>query len=800
MLRIKKYNPFVLLVFQMTFAGLFYSYGQRSIESELGNQLIEYGQNNFQEKIFVHTDKSFYVCGEIMWFKLYNTDAFLNKPATISKVAYVELLSNDHKPVLQAKIELNEGTGSGSFMLPYSLSSGSYVFRAYTNWMKNYSPDFYFESGIIIINTFKRLNIRDIESPEINIQFFPEGGDLVNNLESKIAFHAVDENGHGVACKGVILDQNKDTVTSFQSLRFGMGYFSFTPASGKKYKAVVQSESGIMITKDLPVALERGYVMKLDFSGEDLIKLNVMTNVHDNEPVYLLIHTRNIVKQALMKIIKNNVTEITIHRADFGEGISHLTLFNFKQQPVCERLFFQPPKANLNISIAPDRQEYPIRNKVNIGLNSDLTNGPPTRADISVSVFMVDSMQTVVESDIQNYLWLCSELRGTIESPSYYFNVNEKDAEEAADNLMLTQGWSRFKWEDVLNNKKSSFQFLPEYEGLQIRGEIKDKMTRRPLSHVTSYLTIPGKKFAFKSSTSDQSGIISFTTNKLYGTNKIIIQPVTKGIEASTIDISDAFSEKHSFRKFPGLQVNEKNKDLLVGHSIGSQVENVFVPEEKQKFTWPAELDTTAFYGKPDKNYLLDDYTRFITMEEVMREFVAEIRIRKTKDQFSLNVKNEPYHNFFENNPLVILDGLPIFDMNKVMELDPLKIKKLDIVTRKYFSGNDVIEGIVSFRTYNGDLEGFKINSDALLTEYMGLQLHREFYSPAYDTKERVDSRLPDFRNLLYWAPNVKTDKNGFGQVSFYTSDKPGRYAIVAQGINTDGVAGSSVQFFDVRK
>ena len=138
----------------------FHVHGQQDMVNTLVNNLTAYNQQNPQEKIFAHTDKSFYVCGEIIWFKLYNVDALFDKPLTVSKIAYVELLNNEQKPVLQAKIELKEGTGSGSFILPFSLNSGTYVLRSYTNWMKNYNPDLFFESPLTVINTLKNFNDR----------------------------------------------------------------------------------------------------------------------------------------------------------------------------------------------------------------------------------------------------------------------------------------------------------------------------------------------------------------------------------------------------------------------------------------------------------------------------------------------------------------------------------------------------------------------------------------------------------------------------------------------------------------
>lgn len=194
----------------------------------------------------------------------------------------------------------------------------------------------------------------------------------------------------------------------------------------------------------------------------------------------------------------------------------------------------------------------------------------------------------------------------------------------------------------------------------------------------------------------------------------------------------------------------------------------------------------------------MDDYTRFVTMEEVMREYVAEVRVRKQQELYHFQVLNSPYKVFFENDPLLLLDGVPIFDIGKIVSFDPLKIKKIDVVTQRYYSGALVNYGIVSYKTYNGDLGGFQLDPAALVVEYEGLQLSREFYSPIYTAGNAQQNRLPDFRNVLYWSPEISTDKQGKAQLSFFTSEIPGTYAVFVQGITTGGSAGSSVITFSV--
>ncbi|HTQ28535.1 MAG TPA: hypothetical protein VMI35_10415, partial [Puia sp.] len=135
-----------------------------------------------------------------------------------------------------------------------------------------------------------------------------------------------------------------------------------------------------------------------------------------------------------------------------------------------------------------------------------------------------------------------------------------------------------------------------------------------------------------------------------------------------------------------------------------------------------------------------------------------------------------------------------------MIQEDPLKIKKIEVVTRHYFLGALEASGIVSYSTYRGDLDGYQLDPNALVLEYEGLQLQREFYAPVYDTPGQTASRVPDFRDLLYWLPDVRPGANGKKQISFYTSDRQGRYLLFIQGVSNNGKAGSGQLLFDVVK
>ena len=230
------------------------------------------------------------------------------------------------------------------------------------------------------------------------------------------------------------------------------------------------------------------------------------------------------------------------------------------------------------------------------------------------------------------------------------------------------------------------------------------------------------------------------------------------------------------------------------------QVQNVFTAEKLRPF-YPLNIDSSAFYLKPDKRYLLDNFVRFNTMEEVLREYVAEATVLRQKDGYFVGAIVRPFVDAVPQTvePLIILDGVPVFDRgNKIIQYDPKKVKTLDVLARKYFFGPLSFNSILNFTTYKGNLEGFQLDRHATIMDYEGIQLKREFYSPVYETESQLYDRKPDFRDLLYWSPEVKIDATGKKTISFYTSDQEGTYIIVLQGISSDGRTGVSKSSFKV--
>ncbi len=763
-----------------------------SIESRFN----QYKQQNLHEKLFVHTDKSFYLTGEILWIKVYDVDGATNKPLKISKTAYVDILDKANNPVMQAKIALNNASGNGSIYIPVNLDNGNYKLRAYTSWMKNYSPDYYFEKQISIVNPLKSPEqpITEAVAVDYDVQFFPEGGTLLTSVANKVAVRIVGTNGKGANLKGAVVNQRNDTVARFQPLKFGLGSFMLTPVKGDTYRALMRVGYKNVV-KNFPAATDQGYAMQLSDDGSGKLTIKVNSNI--NGPIYLFAHAARTVKAAENIYLNNGSAIFSIDKSKLDAGITHFTVFNSNKQPVCERLYFIRPKQKLLVQVNTTQASYGIRKKVGIAYTSQTQDGKPLTADLSMAVFRVDSLQKPEQVDIQSYLWLASELRGNIESPAWYLANATAETDTALDNLMLTQGWRQFDWNNVLSNTAPSFKFLPEYNGHVITGRITNAADNTPAEGIIAYLGIPGKRVQMYPAVSDSTGHLMFNTRDMYGPGEIIVQTNTQKDSTYHIEILSPFSEQFSNTSYPALQLNSATQPLLENYSVAMQAQNLYLAGKVKQFYAPA-IDTSAFYFKPYKTYMLDDFTRFTTMEEVLREYISEVNIVKPKNQYHIKTLGET--SFLSSDPMVMVDGIPIFNTNKVIGMDPLKVRKLEDIRSRYFYGPIAMDGIFSFTTYKGDMGGVEIDPHAVVLDYEGMQLQRKFYSPVYDTDAQTNSHMPDFRNVLYWLPTAGTDINGRNQASFYTSDQPGRYIAIIQGITKNGEAGMGYVTFEVVK
>ncbi len=756
------------------------SSGQNNMFDEISSSFQNYNNHVYHEKVFLHTDRTFYTVGEEIYFKAYLVDASTHHPSDLSAVIYVELIGKDTTVHAQAKVSMLNSSGAGSLFLSSKLNSGKYQLRAYTRWMRNFDSAYYFQKSISIFNPFRPMQFTKGSNSTYDIQFFPEGGHLVNSVESKLGVRAVNSNGKGVDYIGYLINNDTDTITTFLPLKFGLGSFYLTPVSGKSYEAHLYDSSDNLISKiQLPKAKEHGYVLSVQKETDRLgIAIKCDTSIASSQPVFLVIHCRGRVIEELALTLSQQSVSYALPIDQLGDGVNHITLFDADGNPICERLFFKHPGDMRHIQVSSAFWSYSPRDKVDLLINANqLTN-----AELSMSVYRLDEVQSLDKFNIVNYLLLNSDLTGQIESPWYYFG-GDSLVDNALDNLMLTHGWRRFDWKAILTTDQWNMGFFPEYVAPIVEGKVIDNRTKAPAPYQFVYLSRPGINFAFRTAKSNKNGEIYFEMNNVYGGGNVYAKMAEKPDSLFEIKLYDGYSKNYCLPSQAPLNISLSQKPALESRSVTMQLDHIYRPNDWQT----KAIDTTHFYGRPDESYYLDDYTRFPGMEEVMREYIRGVQARRHSSHYRFNVFNLNDGQLFSGEPLVLLDGLPIADMDIIMALDPLLINRIDVKRRKEFFGPMNFDGIVSIFSYDGQLAQRLLDGRMPVLDFDGLQKKRIYFAPTYDTQEKRDSRKPDFRELLYWNPSIHIKNAAPKELSFYTSDQTGTYHVLINGISNDG-------------
>jgi hypothetical protein len=423
-----------------------------------------------QEKVYLHFDNTSYAQGETIWFKAYVVTSTQHLPTTQSGVLYVELLNAKGKLLETKKLKIEYGQCHGEFPLNTinrDYFPGFYEIRAYTKGMLNFGEETVFSRVFPVFEESKadgNYTEEDLKDgldislpnhrpkPEIrknvNVDFYPEGGNLVTGLTSNIAFKAIDKHGQSIEIEGEICNPEGEILTAFTTLHAGMGLFSYLP-DGKKNKINVFYENK-KYTFDFLQSLAKGYVLQVNnFSKNTLMVQISKSSGMPQSLLGLSILCRGEVSFFQEIAFDSESYMLKIPKEILTGGVNQITLFDDKGKILAERLLFIYPKDEEQVFIetVPDKEEYQAMEKINI----DFITQPETV--FSVAVRDADSMIETPFTNIVTNLLLSSELKGYIENPDYYFDSANSNRIPAMDLLMMVQGWKRYEWQTMARVK-----------------------------------------------------------------------------------------------------------------------------------------------------------------------------------------------------------------------------------------------------------------------------------------------------------------------------------------------------------
>lgn len=346
------------------------------------------------------------------------------------------------------------------------------------------------------------------------------------------------------------------------------------------------------------------------------------------------------------------------------------------------------------------------------------------------------------------------------------------------------------------NGDNLSLKFIPEYEGEIIKGKIipVNPSQKNDISGHSVFISFPGRNGELYSSKSGANGEVEFFTDNVYGQRECVLEVVAKDTtQKYTVELMDPFLHPKitPAEKLILLPVYEKS---LQERSIGMQLSRRYAADSL--FTSSEPLHNPLFSDKK-KRYMLDDYTRFPVMEEVIIEYVYELKTRKTNNGAQLLVRWENDLNsneYAREHTLALVDGIPVFDHKKILDLDPLKIKSLEIFGDKYFIGNLSYTGIASFNTYTSDYSGLKFDKSVRIIDFEGAKPYS-----VMNGKEFENIKYPDFRSTILWEPIINIPASSVKKQLFRTSLIAGTYKIVVQGTTDTGEPLFAEKYFEVK-
>lgn len=757
-----------------------------------------------RERIFLHTDRQWYVFGDRIWFSAYVTGGSRLLPSGISSVLYVELIEPDGTLADRIAVEVESGRSKGSLTFNNArIQEGTFRVRAYTAWSLNFGDSYVFNADINVTTGEDALDaISETSAPDI--QFLPEGGNLVHDLPTRLAFKALSSNGLGKDISGKIYDENSEFSIEFNSDHLGMGVIpEFTPDINASYIAIADG-----VRYELPRVHPSGMVMSLD-EIDDQYVVNIQSQgVDTGDALLLFAHVRGEVFYASLVLMENGSGVTVLSKEKFPTGVVHFTLLGRDGAPAAERLALNiNPMAELETKLLTDQEEYGLRDEAVLRLQVTDSDGDAIPANASISVFddEIAGFKSNYTSAVTRLL-LESEINGYIENPGFYFSGTE-EAARAADLLMLTQGWRAYDMQQIADMDEISLFSMPE-QGFTVSGSVLSGFRGRPLEDATVVLSLGSGHEDLELSTTDEEGRFLVTELQIYGSQLITIRANdSQGRDRLRIELDEQFS---NLPDFDGIIAQSKfslnQPETEVFTSLDERAIQVQIDTERfvdaQMFGELDEIEVTA-----EREPEADRFERNLREGERASQrldfdeqpHMADIPFLQALNQLagvSVIGNTLTINTGFTNiggaslpPPLILIDDIES-DFDDLRILSSLDVQTVNVFRRSSelgFFGASGAGGVLSIRTRRGD-GGSQENIRGLITANVhGFTAPSQFYTPRYGITVPRDIEQPDTRITLFWDPELDISENG-ASVRFWTNDVPSTYRIVVQGITENGI------------
>ena len=720
-----------------------------------------------QEIAYLHTNKTTFLQGEQLGFSAYILDKHSKTLSTTASNLYVTLSDNKNHVLKKQLLKITGGSTYGSFALDSLVGSGSYILKAYTNWMNNFETPNFYAQAIEVLDVNPKSEVQNVKNRigPLDIQFFPEGGHLVNKVESTVGVTIKDSLGFGIPKSSLYLYNSENRLLdTIKTNRFGLGKFSLVPEANQTYYATHTKGSNDMMY-NLPLVKDIGIRMQIIHEGSG-ISLQLATNEKsleriNNKECNLLIHNGKNYKILPLPFFSTKAINKIIPQELLFPGINIFTLLDNANQPLCERIVF-------NHFGIPFNHIRDVKAKVEgDSLTVAMAFGSQTQENtkLSISVLPKASKAYNKHHDIISYSLLRPYVNGTIEDGRYYFTKVDSEKKAMLDVLLLTQGWSSYHWGSIR-------EFNPEpsytYEN-GISAIINHKVTT-----VEDFICYPsgGDASQFFQLTPEQpdyaiAALFPRTKEKLKISQlgkKGKVMPPNVSVVFEPNSIPDLIPKVFNLLGAKPLVVSDPvslRTKLVVDNGVELE-EVVLTAKRKRSRLEVLQSTSNGRVEAIDKSIA----ERYLNFQNYVREkgYFAEL----INGTFILNSRIPNFYGYPE--PRVYLDGVPL--NNPIRNGEPgsglgilygLELSDIDYIDinksglGESFNSGGVIR--IYTRTGNGPQDVQSKAENYKEFEYpLVFNTGRTFYVPKYSSYE---NSLYQFYGTVDWQPDLRINKSG---------------------------------------
>lgn len=650
---------------------------------------------------------------------------------------------------------------------------------------------------------------------ENDIQFFPEGGELITGIPTQVAFKAVSPSGLGIDLKGTVTDNDGNQITTFNAAHLGMGSFYLNTESGKTYKANISFSDGTSKTVTIPAAASSGITLQAIAGSPDLINFKIIANEtffqqNQGKSLYIVAQNGGRIYYAAQSKLNTQVTAAKIPTAKFPAGIVQLTLFSAAGQPVSERMLFVMPKSALHLSMKTDLPAYKQRQKVRLTISAkDSALHVPGNFSLSVTDQQKVPVDEAGETTILSSLLLTSDLAGYVERPNYYFVKTDEKKRAELDILMLTQGYRRFSYKELMANRFPAVSYAPE-QGITITGTLRDR-TGMPVKKGALRLTSPGRNLSAETLTTN-SGIFAFKNLVFEDGAELMLNAKYNAAGSNMmIMLDDA--------PFPEITGNPNLATAVV--NLDSTL-SAYLDNSKKQYSNLRTLKEVKITGATVKKPSHADYPALSGLAMMADHQIDGERFKDCNDliiclktlAMGLTFDTDNFYitrDYQQGNrtPVqIFINGLAV-DIASLSGIMPSDVESAEIFLKdqlglvfKNYNANGVLV-INTKKTPKSnmtlaDLKKMMPESNVLRFTPKGYTRVKEFYAPKYLTQTSSYTGN-DLRSTIYWNPKIVTTAAGDTVVEFYNADGRGTYKAVLEGLDENGNVGRQVIRYTVK-